>query len=55
MTRDFTMAGVKDPAKRMQKLNERRQHIEDTISELKDRHYLIEHEIAELQRGMKEI
>ena len=45
---DPTMAGIKDPVKRMQKLNERRQHIEDQIAELKDKHFIIESEIAEL-------
>jgi hypothetical protein len=29
-----TMAGVTDPEMRLRKLNERRQHIEDTIAEL---------------------
>lgn len=45
------MAGIKDPSVRLRKLNERRQHIEDTIAELKDRHYIIECEIAKLSGG----
>ncbi len=49
MTGDPTMAGITDPSLRMQKLNERRQHIEDTIAELQDKHYIIESEIARLQ------
>jgi prefoldin subunit 5 len=51
MTGDPTTAGVKDPAIRMRKLNERRQHIEDTIAELQHRHYNIESEIAQLQHS----
>jgi hypothetical protein len=47
----LTASGETDPAMRLKKLNERRQHIEDTIAELKDKHYVIESEIAELVRG----
>jgi len=50
MTSDPTLGGIKNPILRMRKLNERRQHIEDTIAELQDRHYIIESEIAGLQR-----
>ena len=43
----------KDPVKRMQKLNERRQHIEDEIAILQDRHYLIAFEMSELNGELK--
>jgi len=49
MSGDPTMAGCKDPERRMRKLNERRQHLEDTIAQMQDQHFIIEHEIAELQ------
>lgn len=42
----FTMNETKDPAKRLQKLNERRQHLEDTIAQMQDQHFIIESEIA---------
>ena len=47
---DVTISGCEDPAKRLKFLDEGRQHLEDSIAEKKDRHYLIEHEIAECQR-----
>ena len=47
---DVTNSSLKDPVQRMQKLIERRQHLEDSIAEKKDRQYVIEHEIAECQR-----
>ena len=47
---DVTISGYKDPVKRLKTLNERRQHLEDSIAQNQDRYYLIEHEIAECQR-----
>jgi cell division protein FtsB len=46
----FTLNETKDPVRRMQKLHERRQHIEDTIEQLQDQHFIIEGEIAGLSR-----
>ena len=45
-----TLSDERDPAKRLQKLCERRQHIEDQIAELKDKHFIIESEISELMK-----
>ena len=45
-----TLSDERDPEKRLQKLCERRQHIEDQIAELKDKHYIIESEISELMK-----
>lgn len=50
MTGDPTTGGIRDPVIRLQKLIERRQHIEDTIAELQDKHYIIESEIATLKK-----
>ena len=47
---DPTIGGIIDPVLRLRKLNERRQHIEDQIHDLQDKHYLIESEIAELMK-----
>ena len=49
---DPTLGGIRDPALRLRKLNERRQHIEDQIHDLQDKHYLIEieEESAEIAR-----
>jgi prefoldin subunit 5 len=45
-----TLSDERNPAKRLQKLCERRQHIEDQIAELKDKHFIIESEISELNQ-----
>jgi len=47
---DVTNSGCTDPVQRMQKLNEWRQQLEDSIAQKQDRQYLIEHEISECQK-----
>ena len=47
---DPTLNGTKDPALRLRKLVDRLQIIEEQIAELKERHYLIECEIAQAGR-----
>jgi len=47
---DVTISGCKDPVQRMQKLNERRQQLEDSIAQMRDQHYIIGAEIAECRR-----
>jgi len=41
---------TKDPVKRMRKLNERREHLENIIEQIRDQLYLIESEIIECRR-----
>jgi len=49
---DVTNSSLKDPVQRMQKLIERRQHLEDSIAQMQDQHYIIGAEIAECQRAI---
>jgi len=52
----FTMADIKDPKLKIVKLNERWDHINEQIEELKDKQKIISHEISILkeQYQMKE-
>ncbi len=45
---ETTLADIKDPARKIRKLQERRQHINEQIAELRDRQELIDHEITML-------
>jgi len=47
---DVTISGCTDPAKRLQKLTERRQHLDDMIKQIQDQRYIIEGEIVDCQR-----
>ena len=50
---DPTLAGCKDPAKKLKRLEEQRKHIKEEIEMLKDRDYCIAVEIAGLRAAQR--
>ncbi len=48
---ETTLADIKDPARKIRKLQKRRQHINEQIAEMRDRQDLIDCEIEMLQGG----
>ena len=47
---DPTLGGIKNPALRLRKLEERKKHIDEQIQELEDKRYVIDEEIKELRK-----
>lgn len=49
----MTMSDIKDPARKVYKLMERRAHIDAQIAELQDKKEIINQEIKELKTSMR--